>query len=321
MTPTGASQHGPTEVLMVDAHAHIFPLVNGAVMAGPTSDLGYGSVRVGQDAARILPPYNERTTFTPDMLLANLDWAGVGKAVLLQGPFYGECNAYVGQAIIRYPDRLCGLAYYDPWAPGDPAELERLLDGAPYKGVKLECSVATGLVGLHPGARLDAPDLAWLWRLLERRGLALVADLGAIGSASYQTGAIRGIAQRHPALRIVIPHLAQPNPRAEADPGLWALWRDQVSLASLPNVWLDTAALPAYLPDEDFPYPAAARYLRLAVELVGAGKILWGSDQPGLLAHANYPQLVRLARLHTAFLSPDDQALILGRNAAALFGL
>jgi predicted TIM-barrel fold metal-dependent hydrolase len=306
---------------MVDAHAHIFPFVKGAIAAGPTADAGYGSVRTGRDVARVLPPYNEQTLFTPEMLLANLDWAGVDKAVLLQGPFYGECNAYVGQAIARYPDRLSGLAYFDPWLPGDPAALERLLDSAPYKGLKLECSEATGLVGLHPGARLDAPGLAWLWRLLERRGLVLVIDLGAVGSASYQTGAARGIALGHPALKIVIPHLAQPTPRAEADPVLWAQWLEQVSLAGLPNVWLDTAALPAYLPGEDFPYPTAARYLRLAVEMLGAGKILWGSDQPGLLAHANYPQLVRLARLHTAFLTPADQALILGQNAAAVFGL
>jgi predicted TIM-barrel fold metal-dependent hydrolase len=102
------------DALIVDAHAHIFPFVNGAIAAGPTTGAGYGSVRVGHDIARVLPPYNEHTSFTPEMLLANLDWAGVDKAVLLQGPFYGECNAYVSHAIARYPDRLCGLACFDP---------------------------------------------------------------------------------------------------------------------------------------------------------------------------------------------------------------
>jgi predicted TIM-barrel fold metal-dependent hydrolase len=96
---------------------------------------------------------------------------------------------------------------------------------------------------------------------------------------------------------------------------------DQIDLAGLPNVWLDTAALPAYLPGEDYPYPTAARYLRAAVERAGARKIMWGSDQPGLLSCANYPQLAKLARLHTAFLPPEEQALILGHNAARVFGL
>ena len=186
--------------------------------------------------------------------------------------------------------------------------------------VKLECSEATGLCGLHPNARLDMPNIAWLWDELERRGLVLTLDLGAIGSRSYQTGAVRAIAQGHPDLRIVIAHLGQPNPSAETDVARWDLWQEQIDLGQLPNVWFDTAALPAYLPDEDFPYPTAERYLHLALERIGPSKILWGTDLPGLLRHLNYPQLVKLAKLHTQSLSPDEQAMILGENAMRVYG-
>ena len=307
--------------MIIDAHSHIFPEVRGATGAGPSRGLGYGRIAVGNEETQLLPPYNETTVFTPEMLIANMDWAGVDKAVLLQGPFYGECNSYVLEALNRYPDRLVGAAYFDPWGMNNRQEFEILTASSSFRVVKLECSEATGLCGLHPNARLDMPNIAWLWDALERCGLVLTLDLGAIGSRSYQTDAVRAIAQRHPDLRIVIAHLGQPNPLAEAEVERWGLWLEQIDLGGLSNVWFDTAALPAYLPDEDFPYPTAERYFHLAAERIGPSKILWGTDLPGLLRHLNYPQLVKLAKLHTQSLSRDEQAMILGKNAMSVYGV
>ena len=144
--------------------------------------------------------------------------------------------------------------------------------------------------------------------------------MGAIGSRSYQNNAVRSIAQDNPNLRIVIAHLGQPNPKAETQLSIWRLWLAQIKLGRLPNVYFDTAALPAYLAHEDFPYPSAARYLKTAVELIGPTKLMWGSDQPGLLGVLNYPQLVRLGRLHTQFMTLREQAMVLGENAIQVYG-
>ena len=295
--------------MIIDAHSHIFPEVRGATGRGPTRGLGYGRIAVGDEETQLFPPYNQTTVFTPEMLIANMDWAGVDKAVLLQGPFYGEYNSYVLEALNRYPYRLVGAAYFDPWGTNNRQEFEHLMASSGFRVVKLECSEAPGLCGLYPNARLDMHDIAWLWNVLEWRGLVLTLDLGAIGSRSYQTDAVRAIAEGHPDLRIVIAHLGQPNPSAETEVERWRLWLEQINLGQLPNVWFDTAALPAYLLDEDFPYPTAERYLHLALERIGPSKILWGTDLPGLLRPLNDPQLVRLAKLHTvAFLrrTSDD---------------
>jgi hypothetical protein len=306
--------------MIIDAHSHIFPEVRGQTAAGPTHGLGYGRIAVGDAEIQLLPPYGERTVFTPDMLLANMDWAGVDKVVLLQGPFYGECNQYALGALSGHPDRLIGAAYFDPWEPESCETFETIVASKGFRAVKLECSEATGLCGIHPEAKLDTADIAWLWDELEGRGLVLVLDLGAVGSTSYQTRAVRTIAEDHPDLRIVIAHLGQPTPVAERAADLWPLWVEQIDLGHLPNVWFDTAALPAYLPDEDYPYPSAERYLRLAIERISSAKIMWGTDQPGLLKHLTYPQLVKLAIRHTRFLSPDEQAMILGENAMHVYG-
>ncbi|MBX3011726.1 MAG: amidohydrolase [Caldilineaceae bacterium] len=307
--------------MIIDAHAHIFPKVQGLNAAGPTQGAGYGRIRMGDEVIQLLPPFCAETVFTPEMLIAHMDWAGVEQALLLQGPFYGACNDYALAALAHYPDRLIGAAYVDPWEPTSRATFAATVDHTLFRAVKLECSEATGLCGIHPQARLDDAEVAWLWPALEERGLVLVLDLGAVGSRSYQTAAVRAIAERHPGLKIIIAHLGQPTPTAEADPDRWQRWQAQIQLGLLPNVWFDTAALPAYLPQESFPYPSAARYLHWALEQIGPHKILWGTDLPGLLGHATYRQLLQLGQLHTQHLSSAEQALVLGGNAAALFGL
>jgi predicted TIM-barrel fold metal-dependent hydrolase len=309
------------KAMMIDAHAHIFPQVHGMTADGPTTGTSYGRLTAGSETIQLIPPYGLQTLFTPEMLITNLDWAGVDRAILLQGPFYGECNQYVLDALHQYPDRLAGVAYLDPWDAAAPGMLEWVIAAQAFKGIKLECSVATGLFGLHPNASLGMPEIAWVWAEIETHAMTLVLDLGKPGSRSYQTQAVRAIAEAHPGLRIVIAHLGQPAPQFEADPALWREWQAQIELGGLPNVWFDCAALPAYLPEENFPYPSAARYLRLAIEQLGASKILWGTDQPGLLSHSDLPHLVKMIRQHTGFLSSADQALVLGGNAATVFNL
>jgi predicted TIM-barrel fold metal-dependent hydrolase len=306
--------------MIIDAHAHIFPSVNGLNGAGPTRGRGLGRITIGaQPPQQLLPPLSTHLEHTPEMLIAHMDWLGVDKAVLLQGPFYGECNAYVAAAAARYPDRLIAAAYFDPWAEDSRQTFEQTLSDPVFRAVKLECSVATGLFGIHPQASLAAPELAWLWDELERRGQVLTLDLGAIGSRSYQTAAVRAIAEAHPNLRVVVAHLGQPRPEIDNDERQRRLWQEQLELGRLPNLWFDCAALPAYGAAEGFPFAGVARYLVQAVDRLGPAKILWGTDLPSLFAHATYRQLLDFARQPLAGLPPADLDLILGGNAEFVY--
>ena len=60
--------------------------------------------------------------------------------------------------------------------------------------------------------------------------------------------------------------------------------------------------------------------MKIAIERIGAEKVMWGTDIPSLLLQATYPQLVRMARLHTEFLAPVEQAMFLGGNALRVYG-
>jgi len=311
--------------LIVDAHAHAFPAIRGMIGRGPVRGAGFGRVSFGGEMMQLVPPAFEGTSFTVETLIANMDWAGVDRAVLLQGSFYGEENDYIADACAAHPGRLCGMAFVDPWAPGARAAFDAQAARGVFRGLKLECTESTGLLGLHPGARLDDAALSWLWKELEAMRWVLVLDLGSPGSASYQTGAVRGIATACPGLRIVIAHLGQPGPgretTVETEPARRELWTEQISLGRLPNVWFDMAALPAYRAGDLYPWPGAASHLRRAVDLVGARRILWGTDAPGLLTVGTYPQLRRWAEDALGALSAQERRAVFGENAREVFSL
>ena len=306
--------------MIIDAHAHITSGVNGMTGTGATRSLAYGQVQWGNRIVRHLPPMARFNAFPPEMLLEHMDWIGVDKAVLMQGPFYGEANAYISQAVKRWPDRFVGTGYVDPRAPDARDVFLHVTEEYGFHVLKFELSVATGLVGLYPDLRLDEDALMWIWDESARRGLVITLDLGAVGSASYQTGTIRYILDRYPTLKIVIAHLAQPPIGQEDDTRLDALWQEQVLLARYPNVWCDLSALPAYGVDEEYPFPSALRYIRRAVDMVGASKLMWGTDVPGLLLQATYPQLLDVVAKHCDALSASDRDAILGTNAWRVYG-
>ena len=182
-----------------------------------------------------------------------------------------------------------------------------------------ELSTAFGLSGLHANLRLDDDYVGWLWAELERRHIVLVLDLGAVGSASYQTAAVARLSDSHPDLKIVIAHLGQPTPAAENDPGLWQMWDRQIGLGLRPQIWFDTSALPHRASPEPYPFPSIGRWIKRAIDLVGPHKLMWGTDAPALLTAANYNQLLTLMQRHCEFLAPADRDLVFGKTALEVF--
>jgi predicted TIM-barrel fold metal-dependent hydrolase len=304
--------------MIVDAHAHVFPRIRGRIADGAVIGRSYGRVTVGDSSVQVLPPLNPRVVHTPPMLLAAMDLVGVDRAVLLQGPFYGNCNAYAGDAVARFGERFAAAIAIDPWTDGTKG-LERALLAAPAaRAFKLEFSERTGYSGLHRKARLDAADVAWLWDELQARQLVLVVDLGHIGGLGYQTEAIRAVAVDHPDLKIVIAHLGQPNSGVVNGRTERRMWLDQVALGRLANIWFDTASVPAYFAEETS-YRGLAKCLRWAIDAVGPAKIMWGSDIPANLPGATYRQLHDLVAERVGFLDSTGQREIFGDNALKVF--
>lgn len=305
--------------MIIDAHAHIVSSFSGLIGAGHVRGLEFGQVQVASDPPiQVMPPYSRSTTFPPEVLIANMDWAGVDKAVLLQGSFYGERNDEVLAACQQYPDRLTGAAFLDPWSEDPRSEFDRLFDLLKFPILKIEFSDATGLHGLHPGVRLDDTALDWLWDELQRRDLNLTFDPGVVGSPSYQTSALEKIARQHPDLTMVVCHLGFPCRDMDADAELTEQWQQQIALGKLANVWFDISALP-HRAEQVYPFPKMAEWIRYALDVVGPEKLLWGTDAPGVTTAGVYPQLLTAYQELLIDLSDSDREMVFGRNAARVY--
>ena len=307
-------------MLMIDAHVHIFPEVRGYGPNGKTRSAGFGRIDSGDGKpAYVLPVTNEKTSHTVDMLLHNMSRYQIDKAVLLLCPCYGDWSDYVQKACYDYPEKFTASAFFDPWR-GDAKEYyAEKLKNRFWKNIKIEFSENGGLCGVYPTANLDCPDMRWLWEAMESDGKTVSFDLGKPGDRSYQTKQIRAIAERHPNLKIVICHMGQPSRQAEQDSELWCEWLDQIRLGQLENVWFDLSAMPYHVQEERYPFPSTQRYFDLALSIVGAEKLMWGSDIPWLLGTATYGQLVAHGCSLVERLSVGEQKKILAENALAIY--
>ena len=73
-----------------------------------------------------LPPSMRDLESTPEYIVAQMDYAGVDRAVIQSGHLYGRLNDYIAEAVRRYPDRFWGLALVDEWKIDDSSETRSL---------------------------------------------------------------------------------------------------------------------------------------------------------------------------------------------------
>lgn len=278
---------------VIDAHVHVLPdRVRDNLAQICEADPWFGACHVGPRAV----------VATAEELLTAMDDAGVDRAVCFTWPFAdpalcAEGNDYLAAAVSRFPDRLVGFGCVQPADPRAAEEARRCarlgLRGlgelnADAQGWSLEDEAALAPLA---AACVEA-GLPWNLHCSEPVGHLYP------GKGTATPDRVAGFAERHPDLRMVCAHLGGGLPFYAHMPEVRALCRA--------NLWFDTAAVP-------FLYDAAA--YRTVIDLVGADRLLFGSDHP----------LLRASRYLDAFaalqLTDAERDAVLGGNAAALLGL
>jgi hypothetical protein len=282
--------------------------------------IGYGKVRfdTGQ-VHRVMPPMNEETKFTAEMLLEFMDWVGVDKALIMGHNFHGYLNDYVAGCIRKWPDRFVGACSFDPLSYQRDKIFRRLVDELGFKNMKLELSVDAGILGLHPGLKLNDPWLMDLWHQLDERQMTLMMDLGHVGEPANQKKEILEIVEACPNLKVGVMHLCYPPGASPAGDPKWAAWEDMLDMGTHPRVYLDIAWGGLMVEDEEYPFPHYQEYVRQACERVGAEKLIWGSDVTGFLTRGTYRQGLDWVRRHCTFLTQAQKALVLGETAHRVY--
>ncbi len=298
---------------LIDAHAHVVQCIAGTGSQGELRPCGGGkAVYATGNSFQILPPEIGEYDAAPEALLRVMDEHGVDKAVLLQGNYFGFQNLYTYEAVRAYPDRFAGAASYDPFSAQAEKIKAHLFDELGFKIVKFEVSSGSGLMANHPPVDLDGEVMHQCYRHAADRDLIFVIDIGKPRSVSWQVDALGRAIARYPEMRFVVCHLLSPQL------GDGELLKRSLEKLALPNVWFDLAALCLNSKPETFPYPTARGYVRDAADIVGADRLLWGSDMPSAMTRDSYRHFIDFIAEHPA-LSGKDREKILLDNAEKLF--
>lgn len=154
-------------------------------------------------------------------------------------------NAPVAEAIDRHPDKFVGWIAVNPAAASDiVSEIERWSSHPGMVGVKTH-----PFMHAYPVSKLDSAA-SWC----ERKGWPMLVHLGCAGGS----GDYRVLPERYPGLRIIYAHAGIPYYRK-----LWSYIRDKE------GVYVDLSS--PYLNGD---------LVRKAVDFLGAGKCLYGTDGP-----------------------------------------
>lgn len=298
---------------IIDAHAHVVQCIAGTGSQGELRPCGGGkAVYATGNMFQILPPEIGEYDAAPEALLRVMDAHGVDKAVLLQGNYFGFQNLYTYEAVKKYPDRFTGAASYDPFSFQAEKIKAHLFDELGFRIVKFEVSSGSGLMANHPPVDLDGDVMHQCYRHAADRSLIFVIDVGKPRSVSWQVDALSRAVRRYPGMKFVVCHLLAPQL------GDGELLKESLGKLALPNVWFDLAALCLNSRPEEFPYPTARGYVKDAVDIAGADRLLWGSDMPSAMTRDSYRHFIDFIALHPD-LRAEDKEKILSTNAERLF--
>lgn len=279
--------------MIIDFHTHIFP---------PFFRDERERFFSGEPGFELLYRSPDSRLIGAEELLREMDQAGIRRSVIFGFPWekadhFRRHNDYIMESVHRYPDRLTGFCCFSPLSSRGVGEAQRCLE--------------QGISGLGELALYHAGSTNRYFRRIGELA-DLCAGFDAVlllhtnepvgkfypGKATVGLRGFYDLAKEHPQTRFVLAHWGG---------GLffYAMMKKEVR-ETLQNTWFDTAASPyLYVPD----------IYRIAGEIIGYEKILFGSDFP-LIAPGRY-----FSEMEASGIPKEAIRMIKGENGARLLKL
>lgn len=284
---------------LIDAHSHLWLRQDTVIDGKVIRSLKNGRSIFLDEEVQMLPPFMTDGVNSAEVFLSNMDYAQVAAAVVVQELIDGCQNDYLAQVQRQYPDRFFCM-------------------GMAWNMEEAQTVVQAGLKGIaYPGHRMTRPltDLMPIFKLMEAQGMVLSMCLS---DNEAQLSQMEEVIAECPSLRIAIGHFGMANPPV-TPPWEDRRWRNEIRLALHENVRIETGGITWLYNSEFYPFPSAVRTIREAAGLVGADKLMWGSDYPRTITAITYRMAYDFIVKSTE-LSDADKRLLLGENARTFYG-
>lgn len=296
----------------IDAHLHLAKIIAGYCARGESRAAGNGMVVwANGDSYQLIPEGLGNESFLAEAALKLMDENEVEKAVLMQGSLYGFQNEYYREILKTYPGRFCPTVSVDPSMANHMEILERFFRDEGFHAAKFEVSSGGGLMGANPSFVLS-DHMMEIFQLVEDYKGTVALDIGDLMMDSHQPASIVRIAKRCPNLKVVICHLCAPHRDLHDE------WVAELRMMKQDNVWFDISSIPKILTPDVYPYPDAAEFLKEAKGIIGAKRLLWGTDAPYAATQDSYEHLSDYLMKNGAF-TDDELADVYYNNANEVY--
>lgn len=288
---------------IIDAHSHLWLRQNTSWNGMPVRTLTNGRSFFLTEEVQMVPPFMIDGVNSAEVFLSNMNYAQVGGAVVVQEFIDGIQNDYLAKVKSDYPERFFVFGMCDYFKPGFYDTAASLIDSG-FKGIAIP---GHRLILSDGRVNLNSPEMMKMFHLMEDKGVILSLCLA---ENNLQNGEIKEVIEECPRLKIAIGHFGMVTA-----PG----WEDQIKLALNDNVMIESGGITWLFNKEFYPFNGAVRAIREAIDMVGADKLMWGSDYPRTITAITYKMSYDFI-LKTNDLTDREKRLFLGENAEKFYG-
>ncbi len=288
---------------IIDAHSHLWLRQDTSWNGMPVRTLKNGRSFFLTEEVQMVPPFMIDGVNSAEVFLSNMNYAQVGGAVVVQEFIDGIQNDYLAKVKSDYPERFFVFGMCDYFKPGFYDTAASLIDSG-FKGIAIP---GHRLILRDGRVNLNSPEMMKMFHLMEDKGVILSLCLA---ENNLQNGEIKEVIEECPRLKIAIGHFGMVTA-----PG----WEDQIKLALNDNVMIESGGITWLFNKEFYPFNGAVRAIREAIDMVGADKLMWGSDYPRTITAITYKMSYDFI-LKTNDLTDREKRLFLGENAEKFYG-
>lgn len=288
---------------IIDAHSHLWLRQDTSWNGMPVRTLKNGRSFFLTEEVQMVPPFMIDGVNSAEVFLSNMNYAQVGGAVVVQEFIDGIQNDYLAKVKSDYPERFFVFGMCDYFKPGFYDTAASLIDSG-FKGIAIP---GHRLILSDGRVNLNSPEMVKMFHLMEDKGVILSLCLA---ENNLQNGEIKEVIEECPRLKIAIGHFGMVTA-----PG----WEDQIKLALNDNVMIESGGITWLFNKEFYPFNGAVRAIREAIDMVGADKLMWGSDYPRTITAITYKMSYDFI-LKTNDLTDREKRLFLGENAEKFYG-
>lgn len=288
---------------IIDAHSHLWLRQDTSWNGMPVRTLKNGRSFFLTEEVQMVPPFMIDGVNSAEVFLSNMNYAQVGGAVVVQEFIDGIQNDYLAKVKSDYPERFFVFGMCDYFKPGFYDTAASFIDSG-FKGIAIP---GHRLILSDGRVNLNSPEMMKMFHLMEDKGVILSLCLA---ENNLQNGEIKEVIEECPRLKIAIGHFGMVTA-----PG----WEDQIKLALNDNVMIESGGITWLFNKEFYPFNGAVRAIREAIDMVGADKLMWGSDYPRTITAITYKMSYDFI-LKTNDLTDREKRLFLGENAEKFYG-